>query len=404
LLESLDYAYQNVADLRDKNNHYYLYMYAMFLLAEFRVKAAFPRLTAILGLSSEEIECLLGDILTEDFYLVLSSTFEDGNMHMLFHVIENPELYEYARISALRACEQLYRNGCTTQEEFVLYLRGLIYDKLSPDDLLFTHIIGSIIDCRLFQMIPDAVYLYDNDYVDTTVNGAFDDFIDFLFNKEQKEVSGYIVDTVAEMEHWACFKQEPGKRATKGIEDDLSDFLINQMLEDKKQDKIMQQKYKKVGRNDPCPCGSGKKYKNCCLNTQRPAGKPINRVEDKYDLLKDYPKDLPLFNSMYEEESVAIDMLVYKALHHRAIPVWVQRDYAQERLGKIAYLNEALNLFLEKCSREGITTFAAYDDHYMVHYRSYEWVSSLLNLIKDSDPESILDVKEAAEDTLENFA
>lgn len=25
--------------------------------------------------------------------------------------------------------------------------------------------------------------------------------------------------------------------------------------------------YKKVGRNDPCPCGSGKKYKNCCLKS-----------------------------------------------------------------------------------------------------------------------------------------
>ena len=24
-------------------------------------------------------------------------------------------------------------------------------------------------------------------------------------------------------------------------------------------------KEKKVGRNDPCPCGSGKKYKQCCL-------------------------------------------------------------------------------------------------------------------------------------------
>ena len=21
----------------------------------------------------------------------------------------------------------------------------------------------------------------------------------------------------------------------------------------------------KIGRNEPCPCGSGKKYKNCCL-------------------------------------------------------------------------------------------------------------------------------------------
>lgn len=25
-----------------------------------------------------------------------------------------------------------------------------------------------------------------------------------------------------------------------------------------------QAKSNKVGRNDPCPCGSGKKYKNCC--------------------------------------------------------------------------------------------------------------------------------------------
>ena len=22
-----------------------------------------------------------------------------------------------------------------------------------------------------------------------------------------------------------------------------------------------------IGRNDPCPCGSGKKYKKCCLDT-----------------------------------------------------------------------------------------------------------------------------------------
>lgn len=28
----------------------------------------------------------------------------------------------------------------------------------------------------------------------------------------------------------------------------------------------------KVGRNDPCPCGSGKKYKNCCQLKIKPAG------------------------------------------------------------------------------------------------------------------------------------
>ena len=33
-------------------------------------------------------------------------------------------------------------------------------------------------------------------------------------------------------------------------------------LEQKKSGTVI--KEKKVGRNDPCPCGSGKKYKFCC--------------------------------------------------------------------------------------------------------------------------------------------
>ncbi|MBQ3181111.1 MAG: SEC-C domain-containing protein, partial [Firmicutes bacterium] len=30
-------------------------------------------------------------------------------------------------------------------------------------------------------------------------------------------------------------------------------------------------KDKKVGPNDPCPCGSGKKYKKCCLQKDKQA-------------------------------------------------------------------------------------------------------------------------------------
>lgn len=28
-----------------------------------------------------------------------------------------------------------------------------------------------------------------------------------------------------------------------------------------------------IGRNDPCSCGSGKKYKSCCMKDQLPQGK-----------------------------------------------------------------------------------------------------------------------------------
>ena len=49
----------------------------------------------------------------------------------------------------------------------------------------------------------------------------------------------------------------------------------------------------KVGRNDPCPCGSGKKYKQCCWKKRLPLGKrkfkasvisagtgPVNKLPD----------------------------------------------------------------------------------------------------------------------------
>ncbi|MDI6856693.1 MAG: DUF1186 domain-containing protein, partial [Candidatus Thermoplasmatota archaeon] len=56
----------------------------------------------------------------------------------------------------------------------------------------------------------------------------------------------FIDDTINCMEWWACFQPEK-KVKTKPFKP----------LETKS-------KRKKIGRNDPCPCGSGKKYKKCC--------------------------------------------------------------------------------------------------------------------------------------------
>ena len=35
-------------------------------------------------------------------------------------------------------------------------------------------------------------------------------------------------------------------------------------IENPEVDRTIRRETPKVGRNDPCPCGSGKKYKNCC--------------------------------------------------------------------------------------------------------------------------------------------
>jgi preprotein translocase subunit SecA len=41
---------------------------------------------------------------------------------------------------------------------------------------------------------------------------------------------------------------------------------IPESPESKIQPKMILKAQNKVGRNDPCPCGSGKKYKRCCLD------------------------------------------------------------------------------------------------------------------------------------------
>jgi hypothetical protein len=36
----------------------------------------------------------------------------------------------------------------------------------------------------------------------------------------------------------------------------------------------------KIGRNDPCPCGSGKKYKHCCYGENSPVLRQVVTYDD----------------------------------------------------------------------------------------------------------------------------
>lgn len=49
---------------------------------------------------------------------------------------------------------------------------------------------------------------------------------------------------------------------------------------------------KKVGQNEPCPCGSGKKYKNCCWN------KGFDWVRDSEGQIH---KEIPISDELQQE-------------------------------------------------------------------------------------------------------
>ena len=49
---------------------------------------------------------------------------------------------------------------------------------------------------------------------------------------------------------------------------------------------------KKVYPNDPCPCGSGKKYKQCCGRKQRIRGENVVELDQFKGILNSYEEPL----------------------------------------------------------------------------------------------------------------
>jgi hypothetical protein len=62
----------------------------------------------------------------------------------------------------------------------------------------------------------------------------------------------------------------------------------------------------KVGRNDPCPCGSGKKYKACCLNKDE-AERRIERRASNAALNAQVQSDYEAFNDLMDRSEESQD-------------------------------------------------------------------------------------------------
>ena len=107
-----------------------------------------------------------------------------------------------------------------------------------------------------FQMTPEYIVAFvdgfnevlDTPYDMTTITE--DSQIDIVvdFGKLYKKMVEYKAEHLYELPQWhGIFTPEERKAL---------------FLEQKKSRTIV--KGAKIGRNDPCPCGSGKKYKHCC--------------------------------------------------------------------------------------------------------------------------------------------
>jgi hypothetical protein len=99
--------------------------------------------------------------------------------------------------------------------------------------------------------------------------------------KKVKKIDKQIVKNASDSSRWGMAKSMlmAAKKAGVDIENEkeLNKFIqlynLQQIAELKRDDKTISApqsmpKKIKIGRNEPCPCGSGKKYKKCCGRIQ----------------------------------------------------------------------------------------------------------------------------------------
>src|SRR3954447_4057195 len=237
--------------------------FILHLAAERRETRAFASLCRLLK-DAEALEEVLGDGVTTTLKRILIGPY-DGDLEALKGVIEAEEVDEYARAGALEVLAYLAATGRGAREEAEAYLLHL-YDVLRPQHESF-----------VWYGWTSAVALLGLEALSDVVPRASGDGLIYpmvknygLFRRDlgrtvadPERMAGFRYDNIAPLEdaagevsRWYAFSD--GAERDRARRSQVTAF-------DPPPRGPAFNPYKHVGRNDPCPCGSGKKFKKCCL-------------------------------------------------------------------------------------------------------------------------------------------
>lgn len=345
---------------------YDLSYYAIFLLAQFREQKVYPLLLQILELDRDDLDIMLGDAFVDFMPKALYSTY-NGDLSALRSVIVNDSLDPFARSAALRVLDGLLRDGSLSREELIDFLRerlSVLGD--SDDESIFGAMVVSLIaDSDLYELTEDVREAYRKEKIDVMHLGDFDGFFDFLYNetKDDEHVRS-LEDTAQELEGWSCF------RSSKPSGMDIMRW--------------------KAGRNDPCPCGSGKKFKKCCLPRQEELKIKLSNIEIGMDIEWDrYPPverkgSRPGLSDLYSQDAIEVDQLAYQAFLKLRRPAYQQRKEVRRTVQEARELLwNAFEKFQQICEEKGLKTPEEFDKEHKLHYFSREWLSVLQEQLED---------------------
>ena len=251
----------------DAEGDYMAHLYAMFLLAQFRETRAYPLVVRFASLPGDLLDSLCGDFITEDLGQVLASVC-GGELAGIQSLIENEDTDEWVRGAALSSLVTLVAAGQKSRDEIVSYFAGLFRGKLVRQ---WSHVWDTLVsyssDLYPEELLDDIERAYEEGLVDPGYIGfrrcqtGLGDGQRIAFSRDSQTIpidawcrtpwrrwdGGHAFGRIARAER----KASAPSSAKSNLNPAAGASPIKRATP-------------KTGRNEPCPCGSGKKYKKCC--------------------------------------------------------------------------------------------------------------------------------------------
>ena len=221
-----------------------LFGYALYLLAKWREPRAYPYVIRWLSLPDEGAFDIAGDVVTEDGGRILAAVC-DGDLAPIKALIANQNAEEYCRATALGALACLAAWAEVPYEAVVSYFLWLASEGLEREpSQVWNSLAADSADIEALLVFAELRRAYDDGLIEPQFMRSSDlDDVEAAprgrMLDRTRDRYPPIDDVVEATAWWGCFANERARAEPNTASP-------------------------KVGRNDPCPCGSGKKYKKCC--------------------------------------------------------------------------------------------------------------------------------------------
>lgn len=246
--------------------------FAVFLLTELVVSEAYPILLEAFRLPDEGPFELFDDGVHELVAPILA-LFSGGNTDEIGEIIQDSNVNIYVRWSAAKAYKYLVRDELISRRGAVDALHRHFQDCVENED----HDMLAPLACELgdlaaetsletirsaYQRKDESILVVDLAFIESQIASGEETVEREL---EYCRPTG-MPDTIAELSRWAAFREEPPRPPRKLNPEPTRVPHPHLLSSDASRSQVATsiRAGHKVGRNDPCPCGSGKKFKKCC--------------------------------------------------------------------------------------------------------------------------------------------